>query len=32
MMALGSAGGFALRYPDYPVTATLNQVMVRLVG
>jgi hypothetical protein len=25
-------GGSALRYPNYPVTATLNQVMVRLVG
>jgi MinD-like ATPase involved in chromosome partitioning or flagellar assembly len=31
MMALASAGIFALRYPDHPVTATLKQLASRLV-
>jgi MinD-like ATPase involved in chromosome partitioning or flagellar assembly len=32
MMALASAGIFALRYPDHPVTATLKQLVARLVA
>jgi MinD-like ATPase involved in chromosome partitioning or flagellar assembly len=32
MMALASAGIFALRYPDHPLTATLRQVAARLVA
>src|SRR5919197_2993545 len=31
LMALASAGIFALRYPDHPVTAALNQVAATLV-
>ncbi len=31
MMALASAGIFALRYPDHPVTATLKQLAAKLV-
>ena len=31
-MALSSAGIFALRYPDHPVTAALKQVTAALVG
>jgi MinD-like ATPase involved in chromosome partitioning or flagellar assembly len=31
MMALASAGIFALRYPDHPITAALKQVAVTLV-
>ncbi len=31
MMALASAGVFALRYPDHPVTETLKQLAQRLV-
>ena len=30
MMALASAGIFALRYPDHPVTATLKQLAAKL--
>jgi MinD-like ATPase involved in chromosome partitioning or flagellar assembly len=32
MMALASAGIFALRYPDHPITAALKQVATRLVA
>jgi MinD-like ATPase involved in chromosome partitioning or flagellar assembly len=32
MMALASAGIFALRYPEHPVTATLKQLAARLVA
>jgi MinD-like ATPase involved in chromosome partitioning or flagellar assembly len=32
MMALASAGIFALRYPDHPVTATLKQLATGLVA
>ena len=32
MMALASAGIFALRYPDHPVTAALKQVAAKLVA
>ena len=32
MMVLASAGIFALRYPDHPVTATLKQLAARLVA
>jgi len=32
MMALASAGIFALRYPDHPVTAALKQVAATLVA
>ena len=32
MMALASAGIFALRYPDHPVTATLKQLAATLVA
>jgi MinD-like ATPase involved in chromosome partitioning or flagellar assembly len=32
MMALASAGIFALRYPDHPMTATLKQVAAKLVA
>jgi hypothetical protein len=31
MMALASAGIFALRYPDHPITAAFKQVAVTLV-
>jgi septum site-determining protein MinD len=32
MMVLASAGVFATRYPDHPVTATLKQMVKRLVA
>lgn len=32
LMALSSAGIFALRYPDHPVTAALEQVAMTLAG
>jgi len=32
MMTLGSAGLFVTRYPDHPVTATLQQVAAKLVA
>jgi MinD-like ATPase involved in chromosome partitioning or flagellar assembly len=32
LMALASAGIFALRYPDHPVTAAYRQVAARLMG
>ena len=32
LMALASTGIFALRYPDHPVTAALQQVAATLVG
>lgn len=32
MMTLGSAGVFALRYPEHPVTDLLKQVAAKLVG
>lgn len=32
MMALASAGIFALRYPDHPVTVTLKKLAARLVA
>jgi MinD-like ATPase involved in chromosome partitioning or flagellar assembly len=32
MMALASAGIFALRYPDHPVTATLTQLAAKLAA
>ena len=32
MMALASAGIFALRYPDHPLTATLKQIAAKLVA
>jgi hypothetical protein len=32
LMALASAGVFALRYPDHAVTAALKQVAATLVG
>ncbi len=32
MMALASAGIFALRYPEHPVTTTLKQLATRLVA
>ena len=32
MMALASAGIFALRYPDHPVTVTLKQLAAKLVA
>jgi MinD-like ATPase involved in chromosome partitioning or flagellar assembly len=32
MMALGSAGIFALHYPDHPVTATFKQLAAKLVA
>ena len=32
MMALASAGIFALRYPDHPMTATLKQLTTKLVA
>jgi MinD-like ATPase involved in chromosome partitioning or flagellar assembly len=32
MMALASAGIFALRYPDHPVTAMLKKVATMLVA
>ena len=32
MMALASAGIFVTRYPDHPITASLSQVVERLVG
>jgi MinD-like ATPase involved in chromosome partitioning or flagellar assembly len=32
LMALASAGVFALRYPDHPVTAAYRQVAARLMG
>jgi septum site-determining protein MinD len=32
MMVLASAGIFALRYPEHPVTATLKQLAARLVA
>jgi MinD-like ATPase involved in chromosome partitioning or flagellar assembly len=31
MMALASAGIFVARYPDHPITATLQQIARRLV-
>ncbi|HJZ50078.1 MAG TPA: MinD/ParA family protein, partial [Roseiflexaceae bacterium] len=32
MMALASAGIFALRYPDHPITVALKQVAAKLVA
>ena len=32
MLALASAGIFALRYPDHPMTAALREVAGRLAG
>jgi len=32
VMALGSTGIFALRYPDHPLTATLKQIAAKLVA
>ena len=32
MMALASAGIFALRYPDHPVTALLKEVARKLAA
>ena len=32
MMALASAGLFALRYPDHPITTALKQVTARLAA
>jgi hypothetical protein len=32
MMALASAGIFALRYPDHPVTAELKRVAATLMA
>jgi hypothetical protein len=32
MMALASAGIFALRYPDHPITVALKQVAAQLVA
>lgn len=32
LMALASAGIFALRYPDHPVTSAYRQVAARLMG
>ena len=32
MMALASAGVFVTRYPDHPITETLEQVAERLLA